>query len=94
MTAYWAGAKTGIVIVPASTLLKGSGLATLLRDSDTNLVIADPSFSDVLDNIRGDLPNILSDRYVLPGSNGTDGSEFQSYDEFKMISGGKHRSLQ
>ena len=34
MTAYWAAAKTGIVIVPMSTLLQEGGLATLLRDSD------------------------------------------------------------
>ncbi len=31
MTAYWAAAKTGIVIVPMSTLLQESGLATLLQ---------------------------------------------------------------
>ena len=34
MTAYWAAAKTGIVIVPMSTLLQEGGLATLLRDSE------------------------------------------------------------
>ena len=34
MIAYWAAAKTGIVIVPMSTLLQDHGLATLLRDSD------------------------------------------------------------
>ncbi|MDJ0957160.1 MAG: AMP-binding protein [Arenicellales bacterium] len=82
MTVYWAGAKTGIVVVPASTLLKDSGLATLLQDSDTNLVIADQSFSGVLDSIRGDLPSILSDRYVLTGPTGTKDSGFRSYDEF------------
>ena len=35
MTAYWAAAKTGIVIVPMSTLLQESGLATQLRNSDS-----------------------------------------------------------
>ena len=30
MTAYWAAAKTGIVIVPMSTLMQDHGLATLL----------------------------------------------------------------
>jgi long-chain acyl-CoA synthetase len=30
MTAYWAAAKTGLVIVPCSTLLQEGGLATLL----------------------------------------------------------------
>ena len=32
MTAYWAAAKTGIVIVPMSTLMQDHGLATLLQD--------------------------------------------------------------
>ena len=31
MTAYWAAAKTGIVIVPMSNLLQEGGLASLLR---------------------------------------------------------------
>jgi len=69
MAAYWAGAKTGIVIVPSSTLLQDSGLATLLRDSDTVLVLADASFGDALDRIRGELPAIRD--YVLVGGGGT-----------------------
>ena len=32
MVAYWAAAKTGIVIVPASPLLQDAGLATLITD--------------------------------------------------------------
>ena len=43
MVAYWAAAKTGIVIVPASPLLQDAGMATLMTDSDTVLVIADAS---------------------------------------------------
>ncbi len=67
MAAYWAAAKTGLVIVPSSTMLNQGGLATLLKSSDTALVIADAAFADVLDRLRKDLPAIADDRYVLVG---------------------------
>ena len=38
MAAYWAAAKTGIVIVPCSPILQESGLSNLLKDSDTVFV--------------------------------------------------------
>ena len=66
--AYWAAAKTGIVIVPASTLLQVSGLATLLNDSDAVLVIAHADFAATLDRIHDDLPAIARDRVVLVGT--------------------------
>jgi long-chain acyl-CoA synthetase len=58
MAAYWAAAKTGLVIVPLSTLLQVHGLKTLLQDSDTRLVIGDPSYAEVLGRIRGELPQV------------------------------------
>ncbi len=64
---FLAAAKTGIVIVPCSTLLQESGLKRLLTDSDTVMVIADASFAPMLDRIRGDLPAIDTGRYVLAG---------------------------
>ena len=67
MAAYWAAAKTGLVIVPSSTMLNENGLLTLLKNSDTALVIADASFASVLDTIRKDLPAIADDRYILVG---------------------------
>jgi len=36
---YWAVAKIGAVVVPLSPLLRGAGLANLLRNSNTRLVI-------------------------------------------------------
>ena len=81
MAAYWAAAKTGLVIVPSSTMLNESGLSTLLKNSDTTLVIADAAFAGALDHIRNDLTAIGDDRYVLVGLKGRrDG--FRSYDEF------------
>jgi acyl-CoA synthetase (AMP-forming)/AMP-acid ligase II len=81
MAAYWAAAKTGIVIVPASPLLQETVLALLLRDSDTALVLAHASFADALDRIRGELPGIGPDRYVLVGPGG-DRPGFRGYDSF------------
>jgi len=65
MTAYWAAAKTGIVIVPMSILLQEGGLASLLRDSDSVVVLSEASFAQTLDRIRGELPAIRADRFVL-----------------------------
>jgi acyl-CoA synthetase (AMP-forming)/AMP-acid ligase II len=81
MAAYWAAAKTGIVIVPASPLLQETGLATLLRDSDTVMVLAHASFADALDRIRGGLPGITGDRYVLVAGAGNRPG-FRAYDDF------------
>jgi acyl-CoA synthetase (AMP-forming)/AMP-acid ligase II len=67
MAAYWAAAKTGLVIVPSSTMLNEGGLATLLKNSDTVLVIAEAGFADVLDRLRSDLTAIADDHYVLVG---------------------------
>lgn len=58
MLMYWAAAKTGIVIVPSSTMLQDSGVATLLTDSDSVMVLAHVSFVDTLDRIRADIPDV------------------------------------
>jgi acyl-CoA synthetase (AMP-forming)/AMP-acid ligase II len=81
MAAYWAAAKTGTVIVPLSPLLNAPGLASLLRDSDTALVIGDAAFADILDGLRGQLPGIAADRYVLVGAD-RHRPGFRAYDDF------------
>ena len=80
MTAYWAAAKSGLVIVPASPLLQQSGLATLIRDSDTRLVLADSSFAPMLDAIRQQRPDILADGYVLVAADTTVPAGFRDHD--------------
>jgi len=82
MTAYWAAAKTGIVIVPMSTLLQEGGLTTLLRDSDSVAVLADASFAQTLDRIRGALPALRADRIVLVGGQGEAPAGFRTYQDF------------
>lgn len=81
MAAYWAAAKTGLVIVPSSTMLKESGLSVLLQSSDTALVIADASFADMLGTIRGELPYIKDDHYILVGQQKAIHG-FKSYNDF------------
>ena len=62
---YWAAGKTGVVVVPMSPLLKASGLAGLLRNADTVMVVSTPAHAGLLDEVRAALPEIAADRYVL-----------------------------
>jgi len=62
---YWAAAKTGIVVVPMSPLLQESGLVALLDNADARMVVSTSAFADTLDRIRGRLPKIGADRWVL-----------------------------
>ncbi len=65
---YWAAAKTGIVIVPNSTMLQAEGLKSLLNDSDTVCVIADAAFASILMEIRPSLSAIADERFILVGT--------------------------
>ncbi len=78
---YWAAAKTGAVIVPASPLLQEAGMETLLKDSDTALVLADGSLESSLNAIRRSLPAIGPDRFVLVGTDAS-AEGFKTYDAF------------
>ena len=78
MAAFFAAGKTGIVVVPASPMLQDSGLATLIDDSDTAMVIADAGFAAVFERILGNLPKVADDRLVLVGGDG-DSAGFRSY---------------
>lgn len=86
MTAYWAAAKTGIVIVPGSTLLQKSGLVTLLQDSDTVAVLAHASFADTMESIRNELPSVRET--ILVGGEGRRG--FHGYDSFVAKASGEN----
>jgi long-chain acyl-CoA synthetase len=77
METYWAAAKTGLVVVPMSPLLQEGGLAALLDNSDTALVMATGGFAETLDRIRDRLPAIRADRWVL--TDGPARSGFRRY---------------
>lgn len=61
---YWAAAKAGIVVVPLSPLLRGSGLTSLINDSDAVAVIAMHAMVPHLDAVRDQL-SIRPDRFFL-----------------------------
>jgi acyl-CoA synthetase (AMP-forming)/AMP-acid ligase II len=65
MEVYWAAARTGIVVVPLSPLLRGAGLLSLLRDSGARAVIATHASVTVLGEVRAALPEIAANRWIL-----------------------------
>ncbi|ACY15700.1 class I adenylate-forming enzyme family protein [Haliangium ochraceum] len=75
---YWACAKLGAVAVPLSSLLRAQGLASLLRDSDSAVVISAAASADNLDEIRDSVPHIGRDRYLLVDLEG-EREGFRSY---------------
>ncbi len=64
---YWAVAKIGAVLVPMSPLLQAKGMAKLLSDSDSVMVVVDPAYAALVEAARGELPQISEDRFVVIG---------------------------
>jgi acyl-CoA synthetase (AMP-forming)/AMP-acid ligase II len=64
---YRAAALLGVVAVPLSPLLRGPGLVSLLRDSDSAAVVGCESTRDALDEARGDLSGIPDSHWILVG---------------------------
>ncbi|KIF82500.1 class I adenylate-forming enzyme family protein [Noviherbaspirillum autotrophicum] len=62
---YWAAAKTGVVVVPLSPMLLGSGLAGLLGDSDAVLLFTNSALRPVVDEARHMLPQMVDGSIVL-----------------------------
>jgi acyl-CoA synthetase (AMP-forming)/AMP-acid ligase II len=79
---YWAAAKTGIVIVPSSTLLQDAGLITLFRDCGSSMVIADAGFAPILDRIRGNLPQFGAGHFILAGVDFDAPEGFVAFEDF------------
>jgi acyl-CoA synthetase (AMP-forming)/AMP-acid ligase II len=77
---YWAIAKIGAVVVPASTLLLEQAMKTLLQDSDSVLLITNSQFIDKIDAIKPELPEIAEDRYILTG-----GSNYAGYLDYNAL---------
>lgn len=76
---YWAVAKMGAVVVPLSTLLREKALATLIRDSDTNTIIASQDFAKPLLSVKKTLSYLTDDRFILDGDSYVPG--FRSLDQ-------------
>ena len=76
---YWAVAKIGAVVVPLSTLTRGKGLVTLLRDSDVTTVVTNWDLAAEVDAIKSELPGIANDRYLVTGERSVNG--YRNYGE-------------
>ncbi len=62
---YQAVAKTGIVVVPLSPLLRGDGLVTLINDADAVAVITMARLVAELDAVADRLTGVPRERYIL-----------------------------
>lgn len=77
---YWAAARSGLVIVPLSSLLRGPGLLSLLRDAEVKAVASCMDMRPVLDEIRGELPQIEAERWIL-----IDGADTPGYAQYGTL---------
>ena len=62
---YQAAAKTGLVAVPLSPLLRGSGLSNLINDSECRAVVTMEKLIPEFDRVRTDLSNVRVDLFVV-----------------------------
>ncbi len=62
---YHAAAKAGFVVVPLSPMLRGTGLTTLVNDSDAVAVVTMRRMVEHLEPVRSDLVNVAGDRFFL-----------------------------
>jgi acyl-CoA synthetase (AMP-forming)/AMP-acid ligase II len=65
MEFYWAAAITGLVVVPLSPLLRGTGLLTLVRDSGAKALVATSDSRTVIEEVRAELTQIEPARWWL-----------------------------
>jgi acyl-CoA synthetase (AMP-forming)/AMP-acid ligase II len=70
---YWAAAKIGAVVVPLSPLLRGKGLATLLRDADVGVLVTEEAVAPFLEEVRPDLGALGPERVVFIDGHGRQG---------------------
>ncbi len=75
---YCAAARTGMVVVPLSPLLRGPALKTLLDDSDTRALVADGAFAETLLSVRDGLPGIAGAHYLFTGTPPAWGTSYAS----------------
>ncbi|HET7459175.1 MAG TPA: class I adenylate-forming enzyme family protein [Gemmatimonadaceae bacterium] len=83
--AYRACARMGYVSVPLSPLLRGAGLSTVLRDSDTVAVIACKAMVDALNEVRAELPAIPRDRWILTDAPADDAGGAPGYASYARL---------
>ena len=75
---YQAVAKTGMVVVPLSPLLRGDGLVTLVNDADSAAVITMASMVDHFEAVRHRI-DVADGRFVI--TDATDVAGYRNYHE-------------
>ena len=80
---YQAAAKTGLVAVPLSPLLRGSGLSNLINDSDCRAVVTTEKLIPEFDRVRSDLSNVRDDLFVV-----IDGDDQPGYVSYRSLTEG------
>jgi len=75
---YCAAARTGLVVVPLSPLLRGPALKTLIEDSDTRALVADGAFAEALLTVKDSLHGIAEGRYLFTGTGPAWGGSYAS----------------
>ncbi len=76
---YWAVVALGAVLVPLSPLLNARGLARLLDDAGASLVFLTPALAGGLEPLRGDLPSIRTENFILVGAPADEPASLQSF---------------
>lgn len=79
MTAYWAAAASGLVIVPCSVMLQANGIRTLLGDANARLVLIESSLLAVAEPVLQQLPEIARDRIITVGDPVDGYSDYQAF---------------
>jgi len=69
---YQAVAKTGMVVVPLSSLLRGDGLVTLVNDADSAALVTMQRMVEHVEDVRDRL-EVAADRFILTDAEGVDG---------------------
>jgi long-chain acyl-CoA synthetase len=72
---YWAVAKTGAIVVPLSSLLRGKALASLIRDCEAQTIVASDDFAETLAAIKKEIPLVADDHFLFTGSCPLSGSQ-------------------
>lgn len=76
---YLATAKTGLVIVPINFRLVGREVEYILNNSDAKALFVHDQFTDTINGIRSELPNLRQDHYFVVGK---DSVGYMAYDVF------------
>lgn len=76
---YLAASKTGIIVIPVHFRFVGKEIIIIMENSDAKALIVHEEFIPTINEIKSELKNVQSDRYIVVGSK-TPG--YKEYEEF------------